>query len=50
MNTVNFIRSRLLNHRWFRELLIDTEAAYGDVIYHSFLKIIFLSYTDMPYV
>jgi hypothetical protein len=35
VSTVNFIRSRSLNHRQFRELLIDTEAVYGDVIYHS---------------
>jgi hypothetical protein len=35
VSTVNFIRSRSLNHRQFRELLIDIEADYGDVIYHS---------------
>jgi hypothetical protein len=35
VSTVNIIRSRLFNHRQFRELLIDTEADCGDVIYHS---------------
>jgi hypothetical protein len=35
VSTVNFIRSHSLNHRQFRELLIDIEAVYGDVIYHS---------------
>jgi hypothetical protein len=35
VSTVNFIRSRLLNHRQFGELLIDTEADYGDVICQS---------------
>jgi hypothetical protein len=35
VSTVNFIRSRSLNHRQFRELLIDIEAGCGDVIYHS---------------
>jgi hypothetical protein len=35
VSTVNFIRSRSLNHRQFREFLTDTEADYGEVIYHS---------------
>jgi hypothetical protein len=35
VSTVNFIRSRSLNHRQFRELLIAIEADYVDVIYHS---------------
>jgi hypothetical protein len=35
VSTVNFIRSHSLNHRQFRELLIDIEADYGDVICHS---------------
>jgi hypothetical protein len=35
MNNVKFIRSRSLYHRQFRELLIDIESDYGDVIYHS---------------
>lgn len=32
---VNFIRSKGLNHRQFRELLSDMESDYGDVLYHS---------------
>jgi hypothetical protein len=35
VSTVNFIRSCSLNHRQFREHLIDIEAEYGDMIYHS---------------
>jgi hypothetical protein len=35
VSTVNFIRSRSLNHRQFRELLLDIEADYGDAICHS---------------
>jgi hypothetical protein len=35
VSIVNFIQSRSLNHRQFQELLIDNEADYGDVIYHS---------------
>jgi hypothetical protein len=35
VSTVNFIRSRSLNHRQFRELLIGIEADYGDVICYS---------------
>jgi hypothetical protein len=35
VSTVNFVRSRSLNHRQFRELLNYTEADYGDVIYRS---------------
>jgi hypothetical protein len=33
VSTVNFIRSRSLSHRQFRELLIYIEADYEDVIY-----------------
>jgi hypothetical protein len=32
VSTVNLIRSCSLNHRQFRELLINIEADYGDVI------------------
>jgi hypothetical protein len=35
VSTVNIIRCHSFNHRQFRELLIDIEADYGDVIYHS---------------
>jgi hypothetical protein len=35
VSTVNFIQSRSLNHRQFRELVIDIEADCGDLIYHS---------------
>jgi hypothetical protein len=35
VSTANFIRSHSLNHKQFREMLIDIEAEYGDVIYHS---------------
>ena len=34
ITTVNYIRSRGLNHRQFKELLQDIEAEYGDVVYH----------------
>ncbi|XP_029656044.1 general transcription factor II-I repeat domain-containing protein 2-like [Octopus sinensis] len=33
VNAVNFILSRGLNHRQFRQFLIDTEAEYGDLLY-----------------
>ena len=35
VNTVNFIRSRALNHRQFKEFLIELDAEYGDVTYYS---------------
>jgi predicted XRE-type DNA-binding protein len=35
MSIVNIIESRSLNQGQFRELLIDIEANYGNVIYHS---------------
>ena len=35
VNTVNFIRSRALNHRQFKEFLIEIDAEYGDVTYYS---------------
>ncbi|KAJ8031811.1 General transcription factor II-I repeat domain-containing protein 2B [Holothuria leucospilota] len=34
VKTVNFIRSKGLNHRQFQELLRETEGAYGDLLYH----------------
>ena len=33
MKTVNFIRSRGLNHRQFQELLNDLDSEFGDFIY-----------------
>lgn len=33
--TINFIRSRALNHRQFKEFLELLESEYGDVIYYS---------------
>ena len=35
VNTVNFIQSRALNHRQFKEFLIEIDAEYGDVTYYS---------------
>ena len=35
VNTVNFTRSRALNHRQFKEFLIEIDAEYGDVTYYS---------------
>ena len=35
VNTVNFIRSRALNHRQFKEFLIEIDAEYGNVTYYS---------------
>lgn len=35
---VNFIRSRALNHRQFKEFLQEIEASHGDVIYHNSVR------------
>ena len=35
VSTVNYIRSRSLNHRQFKEMLNEIDANYGDVIYYS---------------
>ena len=35
VKTVNFIRSRGLNHRQFQELLCDLDSEFGDVVYYS---------------
>ncbi|GLV33226.1 hypothetical protein CBL_08394 [Carabus blaptoides fortunei] len=35
ISTVNFIRSKALNHRQFMDFLADMDAEYGDVIYFS---------------
>lgn len=35
VKVVNLILSRGLNHRQFRQLLVDTEAEYGDLVYFS---------------
>ena len=33
VKTVNFILSRGLNHRQFRQLLLEAESQYGDLLY-----------------
>ena len=33
VSTINFIKSRALNNRQFRELLIDIEADHADLLY-----------------
>ena len=33
--TINFIRSKSLHHRQFQRFLLDIDAEYGDVIYHT---------------
>ena len=35
VSTVNFIRSRALNHRQFKQLLDEVDSEYGDVTYYS---------------
>ncbi|KAI6648202.1 General transcription factor II-I repeat domain-containing protein 2B-like [Oopsacas minuta] len=35
IKTVNFIRSRGLNHRLFQELLSDFHSEFGDIIYYA---------------
>ncbi|KAI6658935.1 General transcription factor II-I repeat domain-containing protein 2-like [Oopsacas minuta] len=35
VNTVNFMRSKALDHRQFKEFLIEINAEYGDVTYYS---------------
>ena len=45
LKTVNFILSRELNHRQFRQLLIEAESQYGDLLY--FCNIRWLSRGDM---
>ena len=34
VSTINFIKSRALNHRQFQQFLEDVEAEYGDLIYY----------------
>lgn len=38
VKSVNFILSRGLNHRQFRELLLETETHYGDLLYFSHVR------------
>ena len=38
MSTVNFIRSRGLNHRQFRDFLSEMEAEYPDLPYHTAVR------------
>ncbi|KAK0143094.1 General transcription factor II-I repeat domain-containing protein 2B [Merluccius polli] len=35
VKTINFIRSKALHHRQFQRFLLDIDAEYGDVIYHT---------------
>ena len=35
VKTVNFIRSRGLNHRQFKSLLIDMDSEYGELLYYT---------------
>lgn len=35
VKTINFIRSKALNHRQFQQFLLDMDAEYGDVLYHT---------------
>jgi len=35
MQVVNFIRSHGLNQRQFQSLLLETDADYGDILYHT---------------
>ena len=34
VSTINFIKSRALNHRQFQQFLEDVEAECGDLIYY----------------
>ena len=45
LKTVNFILSRGLNRRQFRQLLLETESQYGDLLY--FCNVCWLSRGDM---
>jgi len=38
VSTVNFIKSRGLNHRQFKAFLAEVEADYGDVVYFSHVR------------
>ncbi|CAB3256370.1 unnamed protein product [Arctia plantaginis] len=39
VSTVNFIKSRGLNHRQFKQFLDDIESEYGDLLYYTELKL-----------
>jgi hypothetical protein len=38
VSTVNFIRRSALNHRQFQQFLLEIEAEYGDVFYHTEIR------------
>jgi hypothetical protein len=38
VSTVNFIRKSALNHRRFQQFLLEVEAEYGDVLYHTDIR------------
>ena len=46
VNTVNFILSRGLNHRQFRQLLLEAESQYGDLL--CFCKVRWVGRGDIP--
>jgi hypothetical protein len=38
VSTVNFIRKSALNHRKFQQFLLEVEAEYGDMLYHTEIR------------
>jgi hypothetical protein len=38
VSTVNFIISSALNYRQFQQFLLEVEAEYGDVLYHTEIR------------
>jgi hypothetical protein len=38
VSTVNFIRRCALDHRQFQQFLLEIEANYGDVLYHTEIR------------
>jgi hypothetical protein len=38
VSTVNFIRKSVPNHRQFQQFLLEVEAEYGDILYHTEIR------------
>ncbi|KAL1272118.1 hypothetical protein QQF64_031134 [Cirrhinus molitorella] len=50
VSTINFMKSRGLNSRQFKDLRSDLESEYGDLVYHTLTRVTFSQLHDYFFV